>query len=940
MADASKGRGRGLSLIQALRAQRSETPGQDVPHKSPGSSEPPTVVSSMAPSYAPSEVSSETPSAVSSVAPSSVGGRGKIAAMLNKMHQKPGGSSASGPILCPASDVRPTPGPGPGLGRGIKLLQHLKATQASSSVVGSGDSTVASVKSITDQMAASTIASSAPSSIGKNKYFREVKDTPPVVKKGESGVPCEVTANFIYLKFEENNVFEYEVQYEPDQDHKHLRFKLLGEHRHLFKEKTFDGTTLYVPHRLPSDVMQLESTNPYDNSKVNLTIMFRRTRRLSEMIHIYNLLFKHIMYDLELVRFGRQHFNQHAAIQIPQYKLEVWPGYVTAVDEYEGGLMLTLDSTSRVLRTQSVLSLIKETAQQEGANWKRALSEKLISCSVMTTYNNKLFRVDSIDDSMTPKSTFEKKEKGETIQISYIDYYKKNYGIDIMDWDQPMLISRESKRVPGSEKPIDYMICLVPELCQLTGLTDDQRSNFKLMKDVATYTRITPNQRYAAFKKYISNVLNNETARNRLKGWGLSLAPETIDIVARTLPPETLYFGNNVKVPGKPNAEWNAEVTRNPVMQAVDIMSWAVLYTDRDKNVTMNFVDTVKRNCTPMGIRVADPNLVRLPNDRTDAYVMSLKKTITSQLQLVVAICPTSRDDRYAAIKKICCADNPVASQVINARTIMNSQKIRAITQKILLQINCKLGGTLWSISIPFKSAMVIGIDSYHDPARKRRSVCSFVASYNQSMTHWYSRAVFQERGQEIVDKLKACLVDSLKHFLRVNGRLPERIIMYRDGVGDGQLKLIQDYEIPQMKVCFSSFGDVYEPMLTYIVVQKRINTRIFMKSHQGLENPPPGTVVDHDITRRNWYDFLIVSQKVNQGTVTPTHYVVVHDDSPMSPDQCQRLTYKMCHLYYNWPGTVRVPAPCQYAHRLAYLVGQSIHDTPSDALSDKLFFL
>lgn len=87
-------------------------------------------------------------------------------------------------------------------------------------------------------------------------------------------------------------------------------------------------------------------------------------------------------------------------------------------------------------------------------------------------------------------------------------------------------------------------------------------------------------------------------------------------------------------------------------------------------------------------------------------------------------------------------------------------------------------------------------------------------------------------------------------------------------------------------------------------------------------------------------YDFLIVSQKVNQGTVTPTHYVVVHDDSGMTPDQCQRLTYKMCHLYYNWPGTVRVPAPCQYAHKLASLVGQSVRSQPAEALADKLYFL
>ena len=59
-------------------------------------------------------------------------------------------------------------------------------------------------------------------------------------------------------------------------------------------------------------------------------------------------------------------------------------------------------------------------------------------------------------------------------------------------------------------------------------------------------------------------------------------------------------------------------------------------------------------------------------------------------------------------------------------------------------------------------------------------------------------------------------------------------------------------------------------------------------------------------------YDFFLVSQHVRQGTVTPTHYVVVHDGGNWDCDKVQMLTYKMTHLYYNWPGTVRVPAPCQ----------------------------
>jgi hypothetical protein len=47
----------------------------------------------------------------------------------------------------------------------------------------------------------------------------------------------------------------------------------------------------------------------------------------------------------------------------------------------------------------------------------------------------------------------------------------------------------------------------VPELCYLTGLTDEMKNDFRVMKNIAMYTRITPNQRQAALKKFVSNIL-------------------------------------------------------------------------------------------------------------------------------------------------------------------------------------------------------------------------------------------------------------------------------------------------------------------------------------------------------------------------------------------------------------------------------------------------
>ena len=91
-----------------------------------------------------------------------------------------------------------------------------------------------------------------------------------------------------------------------------------------------------------------------------------------------------------------------------------------------------------------------------------------------------------------------------------------------------------------------------------------------------------------------------------------------------------------------------------------------------------------------------------------------------------------------------------------------------------------------------------------------------------------------------------------------------------------------------------------------FVVVQKRINTRIFQLGGKMPENPAPGTVLDHtvrgtaniasmsfsQVTKRDWYDFFLVSQHVGQGTVSPTHYIVVHDNTGLKPDIIQKVTW------------------------------------------------
>jgi len=96
----------------------------------------------------------------------------------------------------------------------------------------------------------------------------------------------------------------------------------------------------------------------------------------------------------------------------------------------------------------------------------------------------------------------------------------------------------------------------------------------------------------------------------------------------------------------------------------VDLVRWMVIHAPRDTRLANDFVGMMRKIGPQMGIEVCVPRIAALWNDHTDSYLHVLRENINPSLQLVVIIFPTARDDRYAAVKKLCCSDMPIASQV------------------------------------------------------------------------------------------------------------------------------------------------------------------------------------------------------------------------------------------------------------------------------------
>lgn len=311
------------------------------------------------------------------------------------------------------------------------------------------------------------------------------------------------------------------------------------------------------------------------------------------------------------------------------------------------------------------------------------------------------------------------------------------------------------------------------------------------------------------------------------------MADNPLTLEARQFDEQTIIFGKNRQILAGAQADFDRAATSNQVLEAIDLQTWLVVYTDRDRNAAKNFIELMLKIAGPMGISVSQPLIAVLNNDRTETYVQALRKQlINSKIQLVVIIFPTARDDRYAAVKKVCCVELPVASQVINARTLRNESKNRSIVQKIALQMNCKMGGTLWSIKIPLNNVMICGIDTYHEAKQQSNSVSGFVASLNGCYTRWYSKSIIQNKKEELVNGLTAAMQQALAAYSNVNRCFPGKIIVYRDGVSDGQLEIVEGYEIPQLKTAFEQVikenNLTWLKMLIYNILDgKRLQTNL-----------------------------------------------------------------------------------------------------------------
>lgn len=260
---------------------------------------------------------------------------------------------------------------------------------------------------------------------GGNKRFLKIHN----FLIGTAGTPVRLSANYFKLITHTDwCLYQYRVDFAPEEDRTRIKKMLYAQAtKELLTGYVFDGSMMFSSQRISPDPLELFVDPPEGSER---TDKIRITTRLVadvevgdyHLIQFFNILLRRCLQFMNLQMVGRNFYDALAKIAIPNYDIELWPGYLTSIRQHENSILLCCEISHKFMRKQNVLSVLKKAYNEYGSDFKDRFTKEIIGSIVLTDYNNRTYRVDDVDWNVTPASTF---SKSDGTQISYIQYYKE-----------------------------------------------------------------------------------------------------------------------------------------------------------------------------------------------------------------------------------------------------------------------------------------------------------------------------------------------------------------------------------------------------------------------------------------------------------------------------------------------------------------------------------
>ena len=635
---------------------------------------------------------------------------------------------------------------------------------------------------------------------------------------------------------------------------------------------------------------------------------------------------------LRYKQIGRNLFNPDRAVTVEMF--EVWPGYSTSfIPGENANSVLNVDLVSKVITQVNVLGFMNNLRQKCPHDFENLISSELEGKSVMTKYNRRIYRIDRVEYKMNPMCKFIKHDGSE---ISFAEYYQHQYKIHINIPQQPLLVYIDKKK-----GDTDKEIYLIPELCVMTGLTNEQRSDRKLMGNLDKVIKPHAGERLQKCAELIQGFSNNSKTKQLMNEWKLKIDSTPMEVTGTKINSGNLLFnGRCVNIEKSQNLDRDCQ---QQMYKARNFNQVIVFYPGRNKREFQTFMQNFTESMNQYHIQTNDIRTIEINDFRNFNEIKEkAEKSLSPQTTVCVWLLPGAKKQgmNYDKIKRLLINNLPVPSQMILTSTIAAGKNLRSIITKLLVQIGAKVGAVPWAIDdLPFASepTMVVGIDSYSKNAgSKAVPVYAMVATINNTFSTYWSNSIFGDGSLKMEDFIGNNLASAIEKFKKDNTIYPKNIIIFREGISEGQRPAVKLTEVVKVREAIEKIRGEDNKTLNfvYVCLSKTCNAKFFYSyngnlDYRQLQNPPQGSYLYKDICNRP-EEFYLVCQKTFRGLASPTGYYILENeltanrglDLAYVKDNIAKLSFKLSFMYYNTIGAIKIPAPIHYAHKLSSLLG------------------
>ncbi|KAF7632951.1 hypothetical protein Mgra_00007654 [Meloidogyne graminicola] len=802
---------------------------------------------------------------------------------------------------------------------------------------------------------------------------------------GTEGRPILLRANHFKVTNSGGYVHFYAVEIQPDKCPRKVNREIINrmvESCTLFAgfKPVYDGKkNLYTKEALPfgQERIELEVVMPGDSSierkfRVALKLVCRVSLQAledamegkikqipPESVQAMDVILRHLP-SMTYTPVGRSFFSAPPLNIGAQHSVdergglgggrEVWFGFHQSVRPSQWKMMLNIDvSATAFYRNMPVINFMADVLELpiQALNERKNLSDpqrirftkeirglkiEINHCGQM----RRKYRVCNVTRKPAQTQTFPLLlEDGTSIDCTVLKYFNEKYNLPLKYPHLPCLqVGQEAKHT-----------YLPLEVCEIVS---GQRC-IKKLSDIQTSTMIKVTARNAPDReKEISALVKRADFVHDpfAQEFGISITPNMTEVKGRVLSAPKLLYGGRNKATALPNqGVW--DMRGKQFHTGIIVKTWAIACFAQQNHVResdlKSFTAHLQKISADAGMPIqGQPVFCKysLGVDQVEPMFKFLKQTYPG-LQLVCVVLP-GKTPVYAEVKRVGDTVLGIATQCVQAKNVTKTTP--QTLSNLCLKMNVKLGGVN-SILLPcvrpriFNEPIIfLGADITHPPAGDSRkpSIAGVVGSMDAHPSRYAATVRVQQHRHEIISELTFMVRELLIQFYKNTRFKPTRIIVYRDGVSEGQFLNVLQSELRSMREACMMLEKGYQPGITFIALQKRHHTRLFAvekKDQCGKAfNIPPGTTVDVGITHPTEFDFYLCSHAGIQGTSRPSHYHVLWDDNNLSADDLQQLTYQLCHTYVRCTRSVSVPAPAYYAHLVAFRARYHLVDREHDS--------